>query len=67
MKKLILTASLYTAITAVLLGIVYPLAITGIAQLTMHSRANGQFDKTRRQNGRLCTHWPAFRRSGLFP
>ena len=32
----------YTLITTVLLGIVYPLAITGIAQLTMPYKANGQ-------------------------
>ena len=42
MKKQIITACLYTLITAILLGIVYPLAITGIAQLTMRSKANGQ-------------------------
>lgn len=42
MKKTIVTAVLYTVITAVLLGIAYPLAITGIAQLTMRNRANGQ-------------------------
>ena len=40
--KLIITACLYTAITAVLFGIGYPLAITGIAQLTMREKANGQ-------------------------
>jgi K+-transporting ATPase ATPase C chain len=32
----------YTLVTAVLLGIVYPLVVTGIAQLTMRSKANGQ-------------------------
>lgn len=42
MKKLIVTATLYTVITAVLLGIGYPLAITAIAQLTMRGRADGQ-------------------------
>ncbi len=42
MKKLFVTASLYTLVTAVLLGIVYPLAITGLAQLTMRAKANGQ-------------------------
>lgn len=42
MKKLIITACLYTAISAALLGIVYPLLITGIAQLTMRNKANGQ-------------------------
>ena len=31
MKKHIITSLLYTAITAVLLGVVYPLVVTGIA------------------------------------
>jgi K+-transporting ATPase ATPase C chain len=42
MKKQIVTACLYTIITAVLLGIVYPLAITGIAKLLFKDKANGQ-------------------------
>lgn len=42
MKRHVITASLYTIVTSVLLGIIYPLAITGIAQLTMHDKANGQ-------------------------
>lgn len=41
MKKMLVTAILYTAITALVLGIGYPLAITGIAQLTMRNNANG--------------------------
>jgi K+-transporting ATPase ATPase C chain len=40
--KLIVTACLYTVVTAVLLGIGYPLVITGVAQLTMHKKADGQ-------------------------
>ncbi|MEG9437340.1 potassium-transporting ATPase subunit KdpC [Edaphobacter sp. HDX4] len=42
MKKQIITACLYTAITAVLLGIVYPLAITGISRLIFRDKADGQ-------------------------
>lgn len=42
MKKHIITALLYTAITAVLLGVAYPLLITGIAQLVFHQKADGQ-------------------------
>ncbi len=42
MKQHIVTACLYTLITAVVLGLGYPLAITGIAQLTMRDHANGQ-------------------------
>lgn len=42
MKKHIVTSLLYTAITAVLLGIVYPLAITGIARLCFADKSTGQ-------------------------
>ncbi len=42
MKKHILTACLYTVITAVLLGIVYPLVLTGVAHLLMRNKADGQ-------------------------
>jgi K+-transporting ATPase ATPase C chain len=42
MKKHIITSLLYTAITAVLLGIVYPLVVTGIAHLCFADKANGQ-------------------------
>lgn len=38
----LLIAIRYTLVTAVLLGIVYPLVITGMAQLTMRDKANGQ-------------------------
>jgi K+-transporting ATPase ATPase C chain len=41
MKKHLITAILYTAITAVVLGIVYPLAITGIAHVAFPAKANG--------------------------
>ncbi len=40
--KLIRIAFLYTFITALFLGVVYPLAVTAIAQLTMRDKANGQ-------------------------
>ena len=42
MKKHIITSLLYTAITAILLGIVYPLAVTGIARLCFADKASGQ-------------------------
>jgi len=41
MKKHIVTACLYTAITAVLLGVIYPLLITGLAHLAFPAKANG--------------------------
>lgn len=42
MKSSIKTACIYTAITAVALGLVYPLLITGLAQLMFRQKANGQ-------------------------
>ena len=42
MKKHIVTSLLYTAITAVLLGIVYPLAIAAVARVCFPNKANGQ-------------------------
>src|SRR5215831_9731462 len=42
MKKHIITASLYTLVTALLLGIVYPLVVMVISQATMRAKANGQ-------------------------
>jgi K+-transporting ATPase ATPase C chain len=42
MKKLIYQSVLMTVITTVLLGIVYPLAVTGVAQLLFPDKANGQ-------------------------
>jgi potassium-transporting ATPase KdpC subunit len=42
MKKHIVTAALYTPITALLLGIVYPFTVMLISQQTMRAKANGQ-------------------------
>ena len=50
MKRHFITAFLYTAVTAVLLGIVYPLAITAIAHFAFPKKASGELLK---QNGVL--------------
>ena len=42
MKKHLITAFLMTMATTILLGLVYPLMITGLAQLLFHDKANGQ-------------------------
>ena len=42
MKKNLMTAVLMTIATTVLLGILYPLLVTGIAQLIFPKQANGQ-------------------------
>lgn len=42
MKKNLITALRMTIATTILLGIIYPLVITGLAQALFHDRANGQ-------------------------
>ena len=42
MRRTLIIALRYTIVTTILLGIVYPLVITGLAQLTMRDKANGQ-------------------------
>src|ERR1700687_5910725 len=42
MKKNLITAVLMTIATTVLLGILYPLLVTGLAQLIFPKQANGQ-------------------------
>jgi potassium-transporting ATPase KdpC subunit len=42
MKRHILTAILYTVVTTILFGLVYPLVVTGVSQLLFRDKANGQ-------------------------
>jgi K+-transporting ATPase ATPase C chain len=42
MKRNIVTAILMTVVTTILFGLVYPLVVTGLAQLLFPSKANGQ-------------------------
>jgi potassium-transporting ATPase KdpC subunit len=42
MKKDLITSILYTVVTTVLLGLLYPLIVTGLAQLISRDQANGQ-------------------------
>ena len=42
MKKNLITAILMTVATTILLGIIYPLVVTGLAQLIFPRQANGQ-------------------------
>src|SRR5215470_7451078 len=50
MKKDLLTAVWFTLVTTVLLGVLYPLAVTGLSQLLFPKQANGQLIET---NGKL--------------
>lgn len=42
MKKNLVTAVLMTIATTILLGLIYPLVVTGFAQVMFHDKANGQ-------------------------
>ncbi len=50
MKRDLITSILMTVVTTILLGLAYPLVITGIAQVLFHDKANGQLMY---QNGQL--------------
>src|SRR5271154_4996782 len=50
MKKNLLISVLMTIVTTILLGIIYPLVITGLAELFFKDKANGQLIM---QNGRV--------------
>jgi K+-transporting ATPase ATPase C chain len=66
MKKNILTATLFTLVTTVIFGVIYPLTVTGMAQLLFRDRANGQLIE---KNGKLVGSriiGQAFTGSGYF-
>jgi len=42
MKKNLITSVLMTIVTTILLGLIYPLVVTGLARVFFHDKANGQ-------------------------
>jgi potassium-transporting ATPase KdpC subunit len=42
MRRNLITAVLYTVVTTVIFGLVYPFVVTGLAQVLFHDKANGQ-------------------------
>jgi potassium-transporting ATPase KdpC subunit len=50
MRRHLITAILYTVVTTVLFGLVYPFVVTGLAQLLFKDKANGQLIE---KNGQL--------------
>ena len=42
MKKNLMVAVLFTLVTTVLFGVIYPLGVTGLSQVLLRDRANGQ-------------------------
>jgi potassium-transporting ATPase KdpC subunit len=50
MKKNLLVAVLFTIVTTVMFGLIYPLVVTGLAQLMFPNKANGQLIQ---KNGKI--------------
>jgi potassium-transporting ATPase KdpC subunit len=50
MRRNLITAVLYTVVTTVIFGLLYPFVVTGIAQVLFKDKANGQLIQ---QNGQL--------------
>src|SRR5580692_6201621 len=50
MKKNLLVAVLFTLVTTVMFGLIYPLVVTGLAQLLFPNKANGQLIQ---KNGKI--------------
>jgi len=50
MKKNLLVSVWFTLLTTLMFGLIYPLGITGLAQVLFHDRANGQLVE---KNGRV--------------
>jgi potassium-transporting ATPase KdpC subunit len=42
MRRNFITALLYTVVTTILFGVIYPFVVTGLAQVLFHDKANGQ-------------------------
>lgn len=51
MKKNLITTILFTVVTTVLFGVLYPLAVTGLAQALFRDKADGQLIKV---NGKVA-------------
>ena len=67
MKKNLITAVLMTIATTVLLGILYPLLVTGLAQVIFPKQANGELILRTRTCGWLAADRSAVFRARLFP
>ena len=67
MKKNLVTAVLMTIVTTILLGIIYPLVVTGLAQVLFPDKANGQLIVAKRKDHWLAHHRTGICRPGILP
>ena len=66
MKKNLMISIWFTLATTVLLGIIYPLVVTGLAQLMFPKQANGELITQEWQADWLALDRPALHRAGIF-
>ncbi len=66
MKKNLYDCDLMTIVTTVLLGIIYPFVVTGLAQVIFPRQANGEPHHDERQARRLAPYRPAVFLARLF-
>ena len=64
MRRQFVTGLLMTIAMIVILGLLYPLAMTGAAQLFAKDKANGSFVTQERKGRRLVAHRPGLHRPG---
>ncbi len=67
MKKNLMISILMTIVTTILLGIIYPLVVTGLAQVLFPRQGQRPADRARRQGDRLANHRADIYRPCLFP
>ena len=65
--KNLIVAVLMTLVTTVLLGLVYPLVVTGLAQVLFPRQGERAADRAGRQDHRLADHRPELLVAGLLP
>ena len=63
MRRQLLPALIMVVVTTVVLGLVYPLVVTGIAQVAFHDKAEGSLVEAGREGRRLTVDRPAIHRS----
>ena len=66
-QRNLLIATLMTVVTTVLLGLLYPLAVTGAGAGAVSRSREWAADRSRRRDGRLSDHRPAVHVARLFP
>ena len=67
MKKNLMIAILFTLVTTVIFGVIYPLAVTGHGASAVSRESQRATDRKERQDRRIANHRPGVHRPRLFP